>query len=176
MLLETLLARLIGDSAVGSLKSAWRRLRGQPHSSAGVDEAARERRAIARDFGTGLGQATMAVRDALEAFDRLGVLVDPDDGTLYEPLGDRTREAYRVVAELEARLPKLQMAFKPSSAIAMAAASAIRDLRESLDHLQKFYSQSDEDEWSQAEREAAGKALDSARDHQAKFIDRASHA
>ncbi len=175
MLLETLLARLIGDGAVASLKSLRRRLGRRPSPPA-TDEAAAERRAITNDFGTGLGQATMAVREAVEAFEHLGVLVDPDQGTLYDGLDDPLREAHRVVDELEARLSRVQLAFGPRSAIGSAAADGVAELREALDQLHGYYAQSAEDKWSDARRDAARSALERARGHQAEFLNLAAQA
>jgi hypothetical protein len=173
--LETVLARLLGDTAVGSFKSVRRRFARRP-SPAATDEGAAERRAITNDFGTGLGQATMAVRDAVEAFERLGVLVDPDEGTLYEGLGDPLGEAHRVVDEVEARLPRVQMAFGPKSAVGSAAAEGVAELREALNQLHDYYAQSDEGEWSDTARDAARGALERARGHQEEFLDLAAQA
>ena len=60
------------------------------------------------DLVTGIGQAAMAVREALELFGR-AVLVDPDTGELEENSRDVLVEAHRTVDEAEARLPRVEL-------------------------------------------------------------------
>jgi hypothetical protein len=51
----------------------------------------------------------MAVREAIDLFGR-AVLVDPDTGALEDNSREVYAEAYRTVAEAEARLPRVELA------------------------------------------------------------------
>jgi hypothetical protein len=122
------------------------------------------------DFATGLGQAVMAVRDAIEHFDRVGVLLEPfDPYDLNEDSAAIYREARRVVEEAEARLPRVRLLLGDRSE---AGRAAVEKLREAITKLRDYIEQPGEGEdWSTENFEAAKAALDEAREFEANFVD-----
>jgi hypothetical protein len=160
-LLESLASK-VGLNAlwgwVSRVRMRWKR------GAAGIEED----RQYVLDFATGLGQATMALRDAVAYFERNSVLVDPDYGTLVDTQIDLTREASRTVDQAEARLPRVQVVVGFDSAPGRAGREAVHCARESFERLNAYVRQPGEgDEWSFDDREAARVALtdaESARD------------
>jgi hypothetical protein len=57
------------------------------------------------DLVTGIGQAVMGVREAIDLFGKAVLLEDPETGELEETSREVLVEAYRRVDEAEARLP-----------------------------------------------------------------------
>jgi hypothetical protein len=121
------------------------------------------------DLATGIGQAIMAVREAIERF-RRQVLVDTDTGALEETSADMLDEARRTVAEAEARLPRVRLAIGDGAESAIAA---VTQLREALDHVQAYLKQPWGGEWSEEEIERASEALAEASLLQDNFVERA---
>jgi hypothetical protein len=129
------------------------------------------RAAAVEDFATGLGQAIMGVRDAIDRFDQAGVLLDPVDGTLEEYSAELLDEARRATDEVEARLPKLRLSVGVSSPAAEAAGRAVEALRESLLRVRFYIRQPGEGEaWSHEELDAAKALLDEVRELERRFL------
>jgi hypothetical protein len=120
------------------------------------------------DLATGIGQAVMGVRDAIEHFER-AVLVDPDTGALEDTGAYLLGEARRRVDEAEARLPRARLALGDR---ATPASDAVGKLRETLRHLADYIRQPGEgEEWSHSEFEAAQASLEEAREREATFLE-----
>jgi hypothetical protein len=123
------------------------------------------------DFATGLGQATMAQRDAVAHYERYPVAVDPDYGTLTEGQAELLDEAERTLNEAEARLPRVQVIAGVDSAAGSSAREAVAALRESFDKLIAYVRQPGEGEdWSYANRDAARAVLTEAETARDRFL------
>jgi len=89
------------------------------------------------DLATGIRQAVMAVREALQLFGR-AVLLDPNDGSLEDNSREVLIEAHRTVDEAEARVPRVQLALGDR---ADEARHAVEELRQALAHLDDYIRQ-----------------------------------
>lgn len=123
------------------------------------------------DFATGLGQATMAAREAVAYFVRHPVLVDPDYGTLSEGQAELMREAERTLNEAEARIARVQLIVGYDSAAARASREAVDALRRAFDSLSRYVHQEGEgDAWSYDHRDTAREALTDAETARDRFL------
>jgi hypothetical protein len=152
----------------------------QPEESQGsaAVPAAPQRELVAADpavenFAIGLAQALMAVRDAVDHFDRAGVLLDPVDWSLEEYSAELLYEGTRTTEEVEARLPRLRLRLGAASAAAIAASEAVESLRATLSHLRSYIRQPEPGEgqaWSEEELDAAKVSLNQARELEGRFL------
>jgi len=120
------------------------------------------------DLVTGIGQAVMGVRGAIELFGKAVLLEDPESGELEENSRQVLIEAYRRVEEAEARLPRVQLLLGDRVA---EGRRAIEELRSALGHLSDYIRQPGwGEDWSYAELEAARTSLTNALKHEQRFL------
>jgi hypothetical protein len=113
----------------------------------------------------------MAVRDAVEHFDREGVLLDPVDWSLEEHSADLLNGARWATDQAEGRLPNLRLRLGAASGGAISSGQAVEKLRGALTHLRNYIGQPGEGEdWSHAELTAAKDSLDEARELEQRFL------
>jgi hypothetical protein len=123
------------------------------------------------DLVTGIGQAVMGVREAIELFGKDVLLEDPETGELEENSREVLVEAHRRVQEAEARLPRVQLLLGERVA---EARRAIEELRSALKHLSDYIRQPGwGEDWSYTELEVAKESLKRAREHEQRFLERA---
>lgn len=167
-MIEAIAASVIAGVIVAAVLAAvkWRPRRRAvaPRSATPASAPAPE----VADLATGIGQAIMAVRDAIDLFERRGVLLEPDTFALEETGAEALDEARRTVAEAEARLPRVQLHLGERAG---GATRAVDDLRRAVGHLRSYVSQDGVgDEWSEDELHAARSALDEATERQERFL------
>jgi hypothetical protein len=123
------------------------------------------------DLVTGIGQAVMGVREAIELFSKDVLVEDPETGELEENSRELLVEAYRRVEEAEARLPRVQLLLGKR---VDEARRAVDELRSALKHLSDYIRQPGwGEDWSYTELEAAKASLETAREHEQRFLERA---
>jgi hypothetical protein len=119
------------------------------------------------DLVTGIRQAAMALREAIELFGR-AVLVDPDTGDLEENSWEVLTEAHRTVDEAEARLPRVELVLGDRAA---GGRQALEELRRALSQLTEYIRQPGEaEEWNYDKLEAARASLKAAGESERKFL------
>lgn len=121
------------------------------------------------DLATGIGQAIMGVREAVELFGKAVLLEDPETGELEENSREVLVEAHRRVDEAEARLPRVELVLGDQGA---EARRAVNELRSALRHLSDYIRQPGwgPDDWSYEELEAARASLKTAREYEERFL------
>jgi hypothetical protein len=124
-----ILALLLG---IVRLLSSRGRLR--PGSASSPVGEVDPRHGYVADLATGIRQAAMALREAIELFGR-AVLVDPDTGGLEENSWEVLTEAHRTVDEAEARLPRVELVLGNRAAMGRRA---VEELRRALSQLTNY--------------------------------------
>jgi hypothetical protein len=134
-----------------------------PATGAGNEEVA--------DLVTGIGQAMMGVREAIELFGKAVLLEDPETEELEENSREVLVEANRRVDEAEARLPRVELVLGDR---ANEAKRAVEQLRQALAHLHDYIRQPGwGDDWSMEEHAAAEASFRAAREHERRFLKKA---
>ncbi len=167
--IEAVIAIAKGAIDLGRTGAGW--VRRKPTAPRADSEDVRQAGPEIADFATGLRQALMAVRAAVEHFDRYGVLVDPDTGAVEDLGGELLVEARRTTEEAEARLPRVQLSLGTR---ARDGSKAVEALRHAVEHVRNYIQQPGEGEdWSLEEIEAAKASLQEATEHESRFVSKA---
>jgi hypothetical protein len=167
--IEAVIAIAKGAIDLGRTGAGW--VRRKPTAPRADSERVRQAAPEVADFATGLRQAVMAVRAAVEHFDLYGVLVDADTGAVEDLGAELLVEARRTTEEAEARLPRVQLSL---GSRASEGAKAVDKLRQSVNHVRNYIQQPGEGEdWSLEEIEAAKASLQGAIEHERTFVSKA---